>query len=63
LGTIARVNESSVKKTVSYIKGTIVCNDKKTSVFYFIDPLGTSQDTVNKYFKSWVQYYNNRKDA
>ena len=35
----------------------------KTSVFYFIDPLGTSQDTVNKYFKSWVQYYNNRKDA
>jgi Ulp1 family protease len=35
----------------------------KTSVFYFIDPLGTSQDTANKYFKNWVQYYNNRKDA
>ena len=35
----------------------------KTSVFYFIDPLGTSQDTANKYFKRWVQYYNNRKDA
>ena len=29
LGTIARVHESSVKKTASYIKGTIVCNEAK----------------------------------
>jgi hypothetical protein len=29
LGKIARVHESSVKKTASYIKGTIVCNEAK----------------------------------
>jgi hypothetical protein len=29
LGTIARVHKSSVKKTASYIKGTIVCNEAK----------------------------------